>query len=110
MVAADGAHARDPASFAKALAGCAVDARRFASDMEVGFRAFDGRAVRMRYREGERRAAVSVDGKDVGFDGWPVYDGPYVRQAGGVLAVNDGREGFVVDFTGDLPKYAPWRP
>lgn len=39
---------------------------------------------------------------------WPgVYSGPFVKLIESVLTVNDGHEGFVVDFIGDLPVYKP---
>jgi hypothetical protein len=52
---------------------------------------------------------VLVDGKPLDYKSWkPIYDGPFIRQADGVLTVNDGTSGFIVDFTGDLPIYKPW--
>jgi hypothetical protein len=41
---------------------------------------------------------------------WPVYDGKYVTQKDGILTVNDGKDGFIVDFSGDKPVYKPWKP
>ena len=35
-----------------------------------------------------------------------IYSGPFVHLAGGVLSVSDGRDGYRVDFTGDLPVYS----
>jgi hypothetical protein len=33
-----------------------------------------------------------------------------VTQRDGVLTVNDGKEGFVVDFAGKMPVYRAWKP
>jgi hypothetical protein len=54
---------------------------------------------------------VRHQGELVDYKSWkPVYDGPFVRQADGVLTITDGQNGFVIDFTGDLPIYKPWTP
>ena len=39
---------------------------------------------------------------------WAIYDNPYIYSKDGTLTVNDGKEGFTVDFTGDLPVYKAW--
>ncbi len=61
-------------------------------------------------RHGDRLAAVSVDGEPIDTAAWSrsAIRGRYVEQSGGVMSVNDGREGFIIDFTGDLPVYKPW--
>ncbi len=98
-----------------------VETAEFDSDMVVAvkFPAPDGDKqcmLRMKFdpdssadAHGNRPAQVWIDGERVSFDDWGVYDSPYVQQSGGVLKVNDGRNGFVVDFTGDLPVYKPWK-
>ena len=40
---------------------------------------------------------------------WPgAWGGPFMKLQGRVLSVNDGRDGFIIDFTGELPVYKPW--
>jgi hypothetical protein len=69
----------------------------------------DGKKVQLAYQEGKDIAAVEIDGKAIDYDKWDaVYNGPYVHQDKSVLTVNDGKDGFVVDFTGDLPVYKAW--
>lgn len=58
------------------------------------------------YVAGNRLADVSVDGKPISAGEWPIYGGPFVTQAPGVLTVTDGSNGYTVDFTGDLPVYS----
>ncbi|MCC5831316.1 MAG: hypothetical protein JJU36_17900 [Phycisphaeraceae bacterium] len=94
-----------------------VDASRFESDMRVAYTAADGRTIDMTFnpaegddRHGNRTPNVTIDGKELTFGDWPVYDGPFVQQKDGVLKVNDGQNGFIIDFTGDLPVYKPWSP
>jgi hypothetical protein len=87
-----------------------LDTSKWTAEGTVAFTGLDGLSVTATYRDGKDAAAVTVNGQAVRTDSrWPVYSGPYVAQEGGVLTVNDGREGFVVDFTGDLPEYRPWR-
>lgn len=77
-----------------------------------GFTGPDGRNLKMKFipaegddAHGNRLADVSIDGKPVSAGAWPIYGGPFVTQTPGVLTVSDGAEGYIVDFTGDLPVY-----
>lgn len=94
-----------------------VDASRFQRNMRVAVRTHAGQTLDMTFNpdpagdaHGNRIANVMIDGQRLSFENRPVYDGPFVHQANGVLTVNNGREGFVIDFTGDLPVYRPWTP
>jgi len=60
---------------------------------------------------GDRPAEVAVDGVPIDFKAWSesTISGPYVHQSGGVMSINDGTDGFVIDFTGDLPVYKQWK-
>ena len=95
-------------AFAAALASCVVDESHVATDLAVSYRTLDGRSLALDYRPGEPTAIVRIDGTAVPLADWAVYDGPYVHQRAGVLDVNDGHEGFIIDFTGELPVYRPW--
>lgn len=77
-----------------------------------GFTDPAGRTLRMKFSpdeggdaHGDRLADVNIDGKPVPANGWPLYSGPFVTQQPGVLTLTDGSDGYVVDFTGDLPVY-----
>jgi hypothetical protein len=105
----------DRAAIALALDRTSLDVSRWSSDMTVSYRTAAGRSVEMRFnpdpqgdRHADRHAEVSIDGERVAFDTWPIASGPYVSQTPGRLTVNDGREGFEIDFTGDLPVYRAW--
>jgi len=54
---------------------------------------------------GSRAAHVTVGDKKQTLDGWPIYGGPYIEQRDGTLKVNDGKDGFIVEFSGPLPVY-----
>ena len=52
---------------------------------------------------------ASVNGVQLDFDAWPTGASPYLSCRDMVLDVNDGREGFRVDWTADLPSYSYYR-
>jgi hypothetical protein len=77
-----------------------------------GFTGRDGRVMKMKFvpadggdAHGNRFAEVSIDGKPVSPGEWRIYGGPFVTQSPGVLDVTDGKDGYTVDFTGDMPVY-----
>jgi hypothetical protein len=94
--------------FATALTACAIDDSRLATDLAVTYRTLAGRKLAFSYQPGQPHAVTVIDDVAVTLADWSVYDGPYVRQRPGVLVVNDGRDGFRIDVTGDLPVYSPW--
>ena len=107
----------DPARVANAFMQAQLNTDGLAENMEVTYTDPEGTSLMMRFNpdpngemHGNRAAHAEINGEEVTFGTRPVYDGPYVHQADGVLTVNDGREGFVIDFTGDLPVYKPWTP
>jgi hypothetical protein len=95
-------------AFAEALQGkVRVELDAWAASRQVTVKNLAGRSIVAR-RGKAGRAEVQIDGRPMTFESWPVYDGPYLRQKDSVLSVNDGAEGFVVDFSGALPVYKPW--
>ena len=48
---------------------------------------------------------ASINGTTLDFDAWPISQSPYVKCSNRVLHVNDGRSGFTIDWSGDLPEY-----
>lgn len=68
-----------------------------------------GDEVEMRYDESARQPAVIANEAAISYK-WPVYDSPYLKLDKSVMTVNDGKEGFVVDCSGDLPVYKAWKP
>lgn len=57
-------------------------------------------------RHANRTADASINGAELEFGNWPVYDGKLIKQANGILTVNDGNQGFTIDFSGDMPVYS----
>ncbi|MDQ3813047.1 MAG: hypothetical protein M3347_03750, partial [Armatimonadota bacterium] len=56
-----------------------IDTSQWAEAMEVTYTSLDGKTIRIKYQDGQDRAAVSIDGAAVSFDNWPVYSGPYLN-------------------------------
>jgi hypothetical protein len=111
LITSDGDTYRSAGAFADALNHrVKIDTTNYASDMRLVLTDLADRKIEMQYQAGQPRASVKVDGKATDFSNWPVYDGPYVSQKGGVLTVNDGSDGFVIDFSGVIPVYKPWKP
>ena len=96
--------------FGASLQNLRVDATRFAPEMEVALTAPgpQPRALRVRYQPDADRAAAWKNGEPVVFEAQPVYNSRYVFQQNGVLTVNDGSDGYTVDFSGEMPVYKPW--
>jgi hypothetical protein len=94
----------DLAAFAAALRE-----PKFAAPADVTYVNLRGTAIQAKYT-GNGRADTQVNGKPLDFATWSIYDSPYLTHKDGVLTVNDGKAGFVVDFTGDLPVYKAWKP
>jgi hypothetical protein len=95
----------DLAAFCQALVAAKVEAPAFADDMTATFTTMAGDTIRMRHVKDAPQAEVQINGEAVEYDNWPVFGGPYVYLDGSVLRVSDGRDGYVVDFTGNLPVY-----
>lgn len=75
----------------------------------VTYTTTQGDALRLEYFPPRDKPVCHVNGKQLDYERWPLFDSPYVwAQVGArVLHVSDGRAGFKIDFTGDLPVYAP---
>lgn len=94
------------------LADRVPDTSRFASDLTVAWRTADGQRVAATFDpdpagdlHGNRACRFAVAGVPQDLASWPIFGGPFVRQTPGRLEVTDGRDGFAVDFWGDMPRY-----
>jgi len=86
-----------------------VDDSRFINDLSFSYTTPTGKRAEFTYARQGRFAQVKLDGKTIDKDDFQIFGGPYLQQTPGTLIVNDGRDGFVIDFTGDLPAYKPWK-
>lgn len=108
FVVVGGPELLEPETLAKRV----PDLSRFASDMSISWTAGDGRRVSATFApdpagdlHGSRLLRASINDQAIDFPSWSIYGGPYVRQTPGLLEVTDGKDGFAVDFTGELPVY-----
>ncbi len=72
----------------------------YPQSQDTGQKAFP--TVRVSNLEGSGRGLISAA------DWTGVYSGPFVKLQDSVLTVNDGEEGFTVDFSGEMPVYGEW--
>ena len=96
-------------AFAAALADMIPSGDAFGED-GLAFTTPTGRNVSVAWNADDYRSATVVDGEPVTFDGWPVFESPYLTLRDGVLTVTDGERGYRVDATGELPVYSDWAP
>lgn len=109
-----------------------LDLSKFQSDETIAFKVPDGRAVTMKYTRPKRptsqevkqtgqrgafsvhecqvyhRPLVTIDDATVSYDDAPIHASPFLFQDQGRLLVNDGKNGFIVDFSGNAPVYREW--
>ncbi len=89
----------DRAAFAAALAKTG-----FTTDPGVAFTGLDGKAVTVRWQDAGPGPTVTIDGATrPALRG--IISGPLIRCDESVLSVSDGKDGFLVDVSGDLPVY-----
>ena len=100
-----------------ALARTTLDTSALAGNMALTYTTPAGDTLHLRFNpdpngdlHGNRAAHAAINGEDVELGQRPVYDGPFIQQQNGVLRVNNGSEGFEIDFSGDLPVYRDWSP
>ena len=80
---------------------------KVATAAEVSYTNLRGTTIQAKYT-GTGRADTSINDKPLDTTTWAIYVNPYIYNKDGTLTVNDGKEGFTVDFTGDLPVYKAW--
>jgi len=107
----------DPVELAKRISATRLEADKLNDDLSFTYRNAAGKTIGFTFnpdpqgdKHGDRLAHVTIDGEALAMN-WPaVWGGPFVTLRDRVLRVTDGRGGFEIDFTGDLPAYKEWRP
>jgi len=93
-------------AFQKKIASTELDVSQLASARRATYRSTRGDVLALRHTFPDRLPEAVVNGVTLDFDRWPTSESPYVTCRDRVLDVNDGRQGFTVDWRGDVPKYA----
>ncbi len=107
--------AEPPDVLALRLEAAQLNADDLAGNLSLDYHSVAGQEIAFKFNpdpngdnHGNRLATVAIDGEPMAMN-WPAaWGGPFMTLKDRVLKVNDGREGFVIDFTGDLPVYKPW--
>lgn len=102
IIAAEAADFSDAAAFAKWTERTyEFDDSHFVRDLSVGVRIEGKEAITVAHEAGAGMARTTGIAAPSG----PVYSGPFVKLDKSVLEVSDGKDGYAVDFSGQLPVY-----
>ena len=93
------------AGFQEKVAGTKLDVSRLDSEKRVVYRSTRGHTIDIKHAPKGWIPEVSINGVRLDHERWPTCQSPYVTCRDRVLDVNDGRQGFTVDWRGDLPVY-----
>jgi len=93
-------------AFRKKFAGTKLDVGQLHSQRRAAYRSTRGHSLSVRSVEGTWLPDSRVNGTKLDFARWPICQSPYVTCRDRVLDVNDGHNGFTIDWRGDVPKYA----
>ena len=96
-------------AFQQRMAGAVLDTTSLAANTRVAYVSARGHRLDIRHTQKGWLPDAWVNGAKLEFDAWPTGESPYVSCRNMVLDVNDGREGFRVDWTADLPTYSYYR-
>lgn len=83
------------------------------SQKQVSYTSLKADRITMRYVDTGLRAQAEINGKALDYANWAgggVYQSPYIEVKDGVFSLNDGREGYRVDFRGETPVYQEFDP
>ncbi len=75
----------------------------------VAYTTTRGDKLQLEYFPPRDKPICHINGQKLDYDTWKLFDSPYVWADVGarILHVSDGKQGFKVDFTKDLPEYTP---
>ncbi|MCX7017289.1 MAG: hypothetical protein NTW86_32795 [Candidatus Sumerlaeota bacterium] len=93
-------------AFADKVGKAPLDLSKLAAEKEVSYVSSRGTPLRLRYASRGGFPDAWVDGAALDFANWPVCESPFVACRDGVLDVNDGKNGFTIDWSADDPAYA----
>lgn len=85
-----------------------LDISGLKSNYEIDYTNLRGDKVNMIYQPAGLRCKATINGKEQDWDNHTkgaVYESPYVKIKNGVMEINDGVDGYRVDFKGDWPRW-----
>lgn len=96
-------------SFVDRVSGCDLDTREWSAKQRVVYTTSRGDRLDIEYDEAGWRPVASVNDVPLDYATWPTCESPYLTCRDGVMCVNDGREGFEVDWSDTNPHYRSTR-
>ena len=91
--------------FQERFAKATLDVYQLSAKKSAAYTSTRGHQLRVASVKDTWLPDASVNGAKLDFEQWPICESPYVKCADGVLDVNDGRNGFSIDWHGELPEY-----
>ncbi|NQU43627.1 hypothetical protein HQ520_10095 [bacterium] len=84
-----------------------LDLSRLEDEKTVSYRTTRGDALSIMHTGLAKQwlPEASINGEDLDWENWPVLESPYVSCENGILSVTDGRDGFIVDWSGETPVF-----
>jgi len=82
-----------------------LDTSRLTVDRSARYQTTRGHELSIQHNPDDWRPYSAVNGVSLDYDAWPTCESPYVTCREGVMDVNDGSQGFSVDWQGELPEY-----
>ena len=92
-------------AFQRRTSAASLDLAAFATDKRVVYRSTRGHTLSLRHKSPDWLPDASVDGVRLDYSRWPICESPYVTCRDRVLDVNDGQQGFTIDWRSDWPEY-----
>ncbi|TVR40733.1 MAG: hypothetical protein EA402_13505 [Planctomycetota bacterium] len=88
-----------------AMERIAVDASRWQAEQRIGLRTLSGQTAVVTRRPGQHFPAVTIGDAPVPRD--RMYRSIYVNSVQSQLAISDGQQGYIIDVSGEVPRYRP---
>jgi len=92
-------------AFQERISANKLDLSEFETDKRAAYQSSRGHRLMLRHRSPGWLPDASINGIPLDFSRWPTCESPYVTCRNRVLDVNDGRQGFTINWQGDLPIY-----
>ncbi len=91
--------------FQTKVAAAKLDISRLVSSKSVAYESSRGHRLSVTHVPGTWLPEASVNGTQLDFETWPISESPFVTSRDHVLDINDGRNGFSIDWRGVHPIY-----
>ena len=91
--------------FCEKVSATDLDLGNLEADKRVRYCSTRGHQLDIRHNPDGWRPIAAVNGVNLDFDAWPTCESPYLTCRDGVMDVNDGRNGYRVDWQGEWPEY-----